>query len=52
MSKKEKDWIKLIGKKRWYSLPKVHRDFLVNTAGMFDLGFPIDIKKAYKYSIY
>jgi hypothetical protein len=49
---KEKEWMELVGKKKFQSLDKELRDFLINAAGMFDLGFPVDIKKAYKYSIY
>lgn len=50
--KKEKEWHKLVGKKRFESLNKIHRDFLIKGAGCLDLGFPIDIKKAYKYPLY
>lgn len=49
---KEREWIELVGKEEFQSLDKELRDFLINTAGMFDLGFSIDIKKAYKYSIF
>jgi len=52
IQEKEKEWYKLVGKKRFKSLDKKLRDFLINTAGIFDFGFEVDIKKAYKYSIY
>lgn len=51
-SVKEKEWEDLVGKKDFQSLNKQTRDFLVNAAGMIDLGFSIDIKKAYRYSPY
>lgn len=50
--KKEKAWHKLVGKKEFQSLDKRLRDFLINAEGMFDLGFPVNIKKAYRYSIF
>jgi len=49
---KEKEWHDLVGRERFESLDKKLRDFLINAAGLFDLGFPIDIKKAYKYPIF
>lgn len=49
---KEKEFEELVGKEKFQSLDKELRDFLINAAGMFDLGFPVDIKKAYKYSIF
>jgi len=49
---KEKEWIELVGEKEFQSLDKERRDFLINSAGMFDLGFSINIKEAYKYSIF
>jgi len=49
---KEKEWEDLVGEKNFKSLGIELRNFLINTAGMIDLGFPIDIKKAYKYSIF
>ncbi len=50
--KREAKMIKLFGKRRWGALPFVHQIFFIKAAGMFDLGFPIDIKKAYKYDSY
>jgi hypothetical protein len=49
---KEKEWHDLVGKEKFESLDKRLRNFLINAAGLFDLGFPIDIKKAYNYSIF
>ena len=49
---KEKEWHELVGEKEFQSLDKELRDFLINSAGMFDLGFSIDIKEAYKYLIF
>jgi len=49
---KEREWEDLVGEKNFKSLDIELRNFLINTAGMIDLGFPIDIKKAYKYSIF
>jgi len=49
---KEKEWHELVGEKEFQSLDRELRDFLINAAGMFDLGFPINIKKAYRYFIF
>ncbi len=46
---KEQEWIKLVGKERWYALDKEKRDFLIKTAGAIDLGEGINIKEVYKY---
>mgnify|MGYP000052907458 CR=1 FL=1 len=46
--KKEKEWIDLIGKERWYALELEKRNFLIQTAGIIDLG-KVDIKKAFEY---
>jgi len=47
--KKEQEWIKLVGKERWYALDLEKRNFLINTAGIIDLGEKVDIKEMYKY---
>jgi len=49
---KEKEWYDLVGKEKFESFDKKLRDFLINAVGLFDLGFSIDIKEAYKYSIF
>lgn len=49
---KEKEWHELIGKKKFQSLDKESRDFLIGSAGVIDFGVSIDIEKAFKYSIY
>lgn len=46
---KEQEWIKLVGKERWYALREEKRDFLIRTAGAIDLGKGINIKDAYRY---
>ena len=46
---KEQEWIKLVGKERWYVLGEEKRDFLIRTAGAIDLGKGINIKEAYRY---
>lgn len=45
---KRKEWWNLVGKQEFETLDKRLQDFLINTAGMIDLGFPIDIKNIYK----
>lgn len=50
--KKREEWIRLVGKERFNSLDDKLQDFLIYSAGMIDLGFPIDIKQAYSYSIF
>ena len=44
---REQDWFDLVGKDSFLSLDKQSREFLINTAGILDLGGPIDIKKVY-----
>jgi hypothetical protein len=46
---KEQEWVKLVGKERWYALNEEKRVFLVKTAGAIDLGERINIREAYKY---
>lgn len=46
---KEREWIKLVGKQRWYALVEEKRDFLIRTAGAIDLGKRINIKEGYRY---
>ena len=48
---KEEEWVRLVGIE-FYSLPQEKRNFLLKTAGIFDFGEGIDIKKVYKTSIY
>jgi len=46
---KEKDWIKLVGKERWFSLSEEKREFLIMTAGAFDIGDNLDIESTFDY---
>ncbi|EKE06156.1 MAG: hypothetical protein ACD_19C00072G0001 [uncultured bacterium] len=48
---KENEWLEIIGID-FYSLPEEKRNFLLKTAGIFDFGQEIDIKKVYTTSIY
>ncbi|MDP2692065.1 MAG: hypothetical protein Q8O88_00315 [bacterium] len=48
---KENEWLELVGVD-FYSLPEEKRSFLLKTAGIFDFGQEIDIKKVYTTSIY
>jgi len=48
---KENEWLELVGVD-FYSLPEEKRNFLLKTAGIFDFGQEIDIKKVYATSIY
>lgn len=48
---KENEWFELVGVD-FYSLPEEKRSFLLKTAGIFDFGQEIDIKKVYATSIY
>jgi len=48
---KENEWLELVGID-FYSLPEEKRSFLLKTAGIFDFGQEIDIKKVYTTSIY
>lgn len=48
---KENEWFELVGVD-FYSLPEEKRNFLLKTAGIFDFGQEIDIKKVYATSIY
>ena len=48
---KENEWLELVGVD-FYSLPEEKRNFLLKTAGIFDFGQEIDIKKVYRTSIY
>ena len=48
---KENEWLELVGID-FYSLPEEKRNFLLKTAGIFDFGQEIDIKKVYTTSIY
>lgn len=48
---KENEWLKLVGVD-FFSLPEEKREFLLKTAGIFDFGQEIDIKKVYTTSIY
>lgn len=47
-----KEWIELVGEKRFNALPLRKREFLIRTAGIFDLGERVDISKVYNYGIY
>lgn len=48
---KENEWLELVGID-FYSLSEEKRNFLLKTAGIFDFGQEIDIKKVYTTSIY
>ena len=48
---KENEWLELVGID-FYSLSEEKRNFLIKTAGIFDFGQEIDIKKVYTTSIY
>lgn len=48
----EMEWIRIIGKERFFSLDKKSRDFLIKTAGVLDFGGDFDIEKAYRTSPY
>ena len=48
---KENEWLRLVGID-FYLLPEDKRNFLLKTAGIFDFGREIDIKKVYITSIY
>lgn len=48
---KENKWLELVGID-FYSLSEEKRNFLLKTAGIFDFGQEIDIKKVYTTSIY
>ena len=50
--KRIKEMIDCLGKRKWQRLPSEHQEFFIHTAGIIDFGFPIDIKKAYKYDPY
>jgi hypothetical protein len=45
---RETEWIELVGRERWLELPKKHRDFLVNTAGIIRIGTPEETARAVK----
>ena len=49
--KKENEWVELVGIE-FYALSEEKRSFLLKTAGIFDFGEKIDIKKVYSASIY
>lgn len=38
VSKEEQEWIDLVGDDRWFALSLIKRQFLISTAGIFDLG--------------
>ena len=48
---KENEWLELVGVD-FYSMSEGKRNFLLKTAGIFDFGQEIDIKKVYITSIY
>ncbi|MFH1602263.1 MAG: hypothetical protein ABIB61_04905 [Candidatus Shapirobacteria bacterium] len=48
---KENEWLNLLGID-FYSLSEEKRNFLIKTAGIFDFGQEINIKKVYTNSIY
>lgn len=48
---KENEWLELVGMD-FYSLSDEKRNFLLKTAGIFNFGEEIDIKKVYTTSIY
>ncbi len=50
-SSKEQRWIQLVGSD-FTSLPQDKREFLLQTAGIFEFDQQIDIKKVYSTSIY
>lgn len=45
---REAVWIHLLGEGRWLKLPKKDRDFLVNTAGIINIGTPEETARAVK----
>jgi len=47
-----KDWMDIVGKDQFFSLPAEKQSLLINTAGILDFEEPIDVYAAYKYSIY
>lgn len=47
--KKELEWIKLVGKERWFALDPEKRDFLIRTAGIIEINGFFDIREAFRY---
>ncbi len=47
--KKELEWIKLVGKERWFSLDQEKREFLIKTSGIFEIEKDFDIRIAFEY---
>ncbi len=45
---KEKEWLKLVGRSNFYTLPQIKRDFLIKTAGIFNLGKGFNIRDIYE----
>ncbi len=44
----EKEWIDLVGKKRWNKLSEKEKQFLVMTAGSLYLGKNVDLERIFK----
>lgn len=44
MTKKEKEWIDLVGKEEWFSIDSLSRRFLLRTSGIldFDIKLPCE----------
>ncbi len=45
----EKEWIDLVGKRRWNKLSKKEKEWLVMTAGSLYLGENVDLGRIFKY---
>ena len=48
-TKKEQEWIQLVGKEKWDALSKKERNFLMDTAGKIDLGPNTNLERMSKY---